>query len=235
MTGVQTCALPIFSALNGTLRTATAVAEVHSVVLRVPTEMLRELMKAPELARVIRARMHDRLMISDRALLTLRHIVQVAMIINVFLLGNEVFKEFYTGNLHVSSATYLYFGLHGHHALVPWIWTAIACNLTALTLLLLPISTSLKWLDLACGLAIIGIWIEKGMGLIIPGFVPTPLGQVVEYLPTLNETLVCVGIWAFGILCYTILLRMAVPILQGRMTRANEGSPEAPDVVPARP
>ncbi|MFM8469002.1 MAG: NrfD/PsrC family molybdoenzyme membrane anchor subunit [Limisphaerales bacterium] len=207
------------SALAGTPRTATAIADEPSRVLRLPAEAVRELMKAPELGRVIRARMHDRLMISDRALFTLRHIVQVAMIINVFLLGNEVFKEFYTGNLHVSSATYLYLGLHGHHALVPWIWTAIACNLVALTLLLLPISTSLRWLDVACVLAIIGIWIEKGMGLVIPGFVPSPLGEIVEYSPTWNETLVCLGIWAFGLLVYTVLLRVAVPILQGRFTK----------------
>jgi molybdopterin-containing oxidoreductase family membrane subunit len=60
------------------------------------------------------------------------------------------------------------------------------------------------------------------MGLVIPGFVPTPLGELVEYLPTLNETLVCIGIWAFGLLCFTILLRMAVPILQGQLTRATE-------------
>lgn len=209
------------SALAGTPRTATAVAESPSRVLRVPVETLRQLMQAPALARVIRARMHDRLMISDRALLTLRHIVQVSMIINVFLLLNEVFKEFYTGNLHVAASQYLYFGLHGHHALVPWIWSAIACNLTALTLLLLPISTSLKWLDVACVLAIVGIWIEKGMGLVIPGFVPSPLGEIVEYSPTLNETLICFGIWAFGLLVYTVLLRVAVPILQGRFTRTT--------------
>jgi len=154
--------------------------------------------------------------IPDRALFTLRSIVQVAMLINVFLLLNEVFKEFYTGNLHVASAKYLYFGLHGHSALVPWIWTAVIFNLTAMVLLLLPASRSLKWLDLACVLAIVGIWIEKGMGLVIPGFVPTPLGEVVEYSPSLNETLICLGIWAFGLLCYTILLRVAVPILQGQ-------------------
>ena len=35
--------------------------------------------------------------ITDRALLTLRSIVQVSMLINVFLLANEVFKEFYSG------------------------------------------------------------------------------------------------------------------------------------------
>ena len=161
--------------------------------------------------------------ITDRALLTLRGIVQVSMLINVFLLLNEVFKEFYSGNLHVVSSKYLFVGLHGHHALVPWIWTAITFNLIAMVLLVLPVSRSLRWLNLTCVLCIIGIWIEKGMGLVIPGFIPTPLGQIVEYTPSLNETLVCVGIWAFGLLCYTIFLRMAVPIMQGRLSRANEG------------
>jgi Ni/Fe-hydrogenase subunit HybB-like protein len=163
--------------------------------------------------------------IPDRALLTLRSIVQVSMLINVFLLFNEVFKEFYTDNLHVASARYLYFGLHGHHALVPWIWTAIVFNLTAMILVVLPVSKSLKWLDLACVLAIVGIWIEKGMGLVVPGFVPTPLGEIVEYKPTLNETLICLGIWAFGLLCYTLFLRMSIPILEGKISNASERSP----------
>lgn len=160
--------------------------------------------------------------VTDQALLTLRSIVQISMLINVFLLLNELFKEFYTDNLHVASAKYLFFGLHGHHALVPWIWTAMTFNLIAMFLLVLPASRSLKWLDLACVLAILGIWIEKGMGLVIPGFIPTPLGEIVEYIPTLNETLVCLGIWSFGLLCYTFFLRMAIPILQGTLSKANE-------------
>ena len=86
-------------------------------------------------------------MITDRALMTLRSIVQVSMLINVFLLANEVFKEFYSGNLHVASSKYLYLGLQGHHALVPWIWTAIGFNLPAMVLLVLPVSRSLKWLN----------------------------------------------------------------------------------------
>ncbi len=163
--------------------------------------------------------------ITDRALLTLRGIVQVSMLINVFLLVNEVFKEFYTGS-SVASSQYLYVGLHGYHALVPWIWTAITFNLIAMFLLVLPLSRSLKWLNLTCVLCIVGIWIEKGMGLVIPGFIPTPLGQIVEYRPSLNETLICVGIWAFGLLSYTVFLRMSVPILQGRLARANESLPE---------
>lgn len=167
--------------------------------------------------------------VPDRALFTLRNIVQVSMIINVFLLFNEVFKEFYTDSVHVASSKYLYFGLHGHHALNAWIWTAIACNLIALKLLLLPLSRSLRWLNTACVLAIVGIWIEKGMGLVIPGFVPTPLGEIVEYQPSLNETLVCLGIWAFGLLCYTIFLRMSVPILQGTISKKDEEEPDLLD------
>jgi Ni/Fe-hydrogenase subunit HybB-like protein len=163
--------------------------------------------------------------ISNKALLTLRSIVQVSMLINVFLLVNEVFKEFYSGNLHVVSSKYLFVGLHGHHALVPWIWTAITFNLIAMFLLVLPLSRSLKWLNITCVLCIVGIWIEKGMGLVIPGFIPTPLGAMIEYTPSLNETLVCIGIWAFGLLCYTIFLRMSVPILQGQLSKANEGLP----------
>ncbi len=166
-------------------------------------------------------RRFSRHVVSDDALLTLRHIVQVAMIINMFLLACEVFTEFYTDSAHVASAHYLYLGLHGHNALVPWIWTAIAMNLIATGMLLLPASRSLGLLNAACVLSIVGIWIEKGMGLIVPAFVPTPLGELVEYVPTVHEVLVCLGIWAFGLLVYTIFVRVSVPVLAGEVTYAK--------------
>ncbi len=215
------------SALNETTRTATATAERPTRLLRMHADNLRKVMTCPGMNKNIHARMAERLRITDRALLTLRSIVQVSMLINVFLLLNEVFKEFYSGTHHVASSKYLFFGLHGHHALVPWIWTAVVFNLVAMVLLVLPVSRSLKWLNVTCILAIVGIWIEKGMGMVIPGFVPTPLGEVMEYTPSGSETLICFGIWAFGLLCYTIMLRMAVPILQGRLSKANE-EPNAP-------
>ena len=154
--------------------------------------------------------------ITDRALHLLRNIVTVSLMINLFLLGCEAFKEFYTHSQHVASAQYLFFGLHGHHALVPWIWSAITMELIAGVILLVPpLAQRLPWLAFACALAIVGIWIEKGMGLIVPGFVPTPLGNVMEYTPSLNEVLICIGIWSFGLLIFSWMLHVAVPILSG--------------------
>jgi Ni/Fe-hydrogenase subunit HybB-like protein len=165
--------------------------------------------------------------IGDEPIFTLRKIITVSMIINVFLLACELFAEFYSNTYHVAAAKYLYFGLHGHSALVPWIWTAVALDFTGLLLLILPASRKLGWLNFACVVSFVGIWIEKGMGLIVPGFVPTPLGQIVEYAPSLNETLVCLGIWAFGALVYSWMVRVAVPILRGTLTALpNESQTE---------
>lgn len=105
---------------------------------------------------------------------------------------------------------------------MPWIWTAIVLDLVGLALLITPISRKITGLNLACVACVVGIWIEKGMGLIIPGFVPSPLGQIVEYLPTFNETLVCVGIWAFGALLYSWMLHVAIPIMNGSLRARPE-------------
>jgi len=175
--------------------------------------------------------------VSDDALFTLRRIVQVALIINLFLLLCELFTEFYADTHHIASAQYLFLGLHGYNALVPWIWTAIAMNVVATTLFMLPLSRALKTLNIACVLAIVGIWIEKGMGLIVPAFIPSPLGESVEYSPTLHETMSCLGIWAFGLLVYTMLVRVSVPVLAGQVTYAPRWSrsrqePAAPVAAP---
>jgi molybdopterin-containing oxidoreductase family membrane subunit len=172
--------------------------------------------------------------VSDDALLTLRRIVQVAMLINMFLLACEVFTEFYTDSRHVASARYLYFGLRGRHALVPWIWTAVGMNLLATVLWVLPASRSLRVLNLACVASIVGIWIEKGMGLIVPAFVPTPLGEIVEYVPTAREIVICVGIWAFGLLLYTVFVRVSVPVLAGDVTYDKRFGQSLPAGSPAR-
>ncbi len=166
--------------------------------------------------------------IGDRPIFTLRMIMTVAMIINMFLLGSELFTEFYYPTQHAAAAQYLYFGLHGHAGLVPWIWTAITLNSIGLLLLLTPLSRHIVGLNIACIACFIGIWTEKGMGLIVPGFVPSPLGQIVEYLPTRDETLVCLGIWACGARLYSWMLHVAIPIMNGSLRAKPEGIVTAP-------
>ena len=88
--------------------------------------------------------------------------------------------------------------------------------IVAFILFLIPrFRNDFKLLTIPCTMAFAGIWIEKGMGLVIPGFIPSPLGEIVEYTPNLNETLVCFGIWAFGFFILTILLKGAIGILLG--------------------
>ncbi|MCA9797649.1 MAG: polysulfide reductase NrfD, partial [Candidatus Eremiobacteraeota bacterium] len=130
---------------------------------------------------------------------TLSGVMRITVILNLFMLGSEVFTEFYTGGHHAVAAQYLFFGLHGHAALVPWIWTAVVLNVASALLLHIPAFKGARWaLNAACVAAFGGVWIEKGMGLIIPGFVPSTLHEIVEYVPTLTEWKITAGIWAFG-------------------------------------
>ncbi len=156
-----------------------------------------------------------RLTVPDRAIFTLLQIVRVTVLINLLMFASELFTEFYSGTAHSVHAYYLFFGLHGHAALVPWIWTSLGLNVVAALMLLSNQSrTSASWLGLACLAAFAGIWIEKGMGMIVPGFVPSTLHQVVEYAPSLTEWQVSAGIWAFGLMIYTASLKIAVAVFQ---------------------
>jgi molybdopterin-containing oxidoreductase family membrane subunit len=138
--------------------------------------------------------------------------------INLFLLGAEVFKEFYSGSIHSYPITYLYFGLHGKTSLVPWMWAATLFNITAFCFFLFPKTReNFTTLNLGCIFVIMGVYIEKGMGLVVPGFVPDTLGEIYEYSPTTSEIIVTMGIWAAGALLYTLLLKFAVPIYTGKL------------------
>ncbi|MBW1840996.1 MAG: polysulfide reductase NrfD [Deltaproteobacteria bacterium] len=145
----------------------------------------------------------------------LRLIIVVSAIINLIMLFSEIFKEFYLPTHHSLPAIYLYFGLDGHNSLVPWIWTAIGMNLIGtLTLAFNPGKNNPKVLLPASILLFIGIWIEKGIGLIVPGLVPSPLGEVVDYAPSWVEISISLGILALGIFVVTMLLKPALIIEQ---------------------
>ena len=156
--------------------------------------------------------------VKDEALFKIGEMICIAMALNLFLLGCEVFKELYTGSIHKSPIVYLYAGLHGHSALVPWIWTATGFNMLAFLIFLVPKTRkSFLTLNLGCILIVLGVWIEKGMGLIVPGFIPTPMGEIWEYTPNRIEILVSAGVFAIGLFIYTLLLKVAVAIETGEM------------------
>ena len=156
--------------------------------------------------------------VGDGPIRTLVNVLRVTSLLNLFMVGSEVFTEFYTGGSHTASAQDLYFGLHGHNALVPWIWSAIVMNVTAAWLFNASSSRTQLWrLDIACLLALAGVWIEKGIGLIVPAFVPSTLHELVEYLPSMVEWKVTLGIWAFGLLLFTVGVKLAVAVFSGEM------------------
>jgi len=151
--------------------------------------------------------------IDNKAIFKIAELVAYAMGINLFLLAAEFFKEFYSGSVHLAPMEYLYFGLHGHTTLVPWMWTAMIFNITAFILFISPATReNFLTLNLACVLICIGVYIEKGMGLSVPGFVPSTLGEIYEYSPTLIEKLVSLGIWSTGALVFTLLVKFAMPV-----------------------
>jgi Ni/Fe-hydrogenase subunit HybB-like protein len=144
---------------------------------------------------------------------TLIKIIRVSMAINLLMLFSELFTLFYTGGGHAAAAQYLFFGAHGGTGLVPWIWTAAVLNLVGAALFYTPAAMERGSVRIAaCVCCITGIWIEKGMGLIVPGFIPSTLHEIVEYTPSLVEWKVTAGIWAFGFMVLSVLLKLIAAV-----------------------
>jgi molybdopterin-containing oxidoreductase family membrane subunit len=100
---------------------------------------------------------------------------------------------------------------------VPWTWSALALNTTAALLLLSNLSRrSTAIVLLACVMTFCGIWIEKGMGMIVPAFIPSTMHEIVEYAPSLTEWKLTVGVWAMGIGVFTVALKITAHVLTGR-------------------
>jgi molybdopterin-containing oxidoreductase family membrane subunit len=150
----------------------------------------------------------------SEAIAKLGQIVTYAMTLSVFFVGLEIFTAFYS-NIpeHLEHFTYLYVGLHGHAALAPWMWASLALAAVALGLLLVPSLRRQERLLAVAATAVVGsLWIEKGLGMVVTGFVPSPIGTITEYLPTGIEVLIALGIYAIGGLVLTILYKIAVSV-----------------------
>ena len=145
---------------------------------------------------------------------SLAKVVAYAITVNVFFFLCEVFVVFYSGiPEHMDHIKYLFVGLQGHGALVPWMWASMILMVVSIILLVNPVTRKNETvLVVACITVFIGTWIDKGLGMISGGFVPNPLHHVNEYVPTLPEILIAIGIWAIGFLVLTALFKIAVTI-----------------------
>jgi Ni/Fe-hydrogenase subunit HybB-like protein len=154
--------------------------------------------------------------IKDEAIWKVAELMSYAMFFNLFLLGAEVFKEFYSATEELTHTQYLWFGLGQHKALVPYAWLSLVASLAAFFIFVIPrLRTNWRWLNAGCLLIWAGVYIEKGMGLVIPGMTPDTLGEIYEYTPTVTEWSIALGIFGVGFLILTILVKISVPILVG--------------------
>lgn len=161
----------------------------------------------------------SRLQISDAALIKTGELLAYAMAINLFFLGAELFTEFYFETEHSIHAQLQWFGVHGMTDMVAYTWSALAFNSIAFLIFLVPgLRRKLPLLSLGCVLAAIGIYVEKGMGLVLPGMTPDMLGEFYAYRPSLTELRVGAGIWALGALGFTFMVRVAIAISVGELS-----------------
>jgi Ni/Fe-hydrogenase subunit HybB-like protein len=150
----------------------------------------------------------------NQAIQKLATIVTYAALANLFFVLMELFTAIYSGiPEHVAHFQYLFLGLEGHAELVPWMWTGQALALAALAVLLRPsVRSRTGWLAAACVAVIASVWIEKGLGMIVAGFNPSPLGHVSRYVPTAPEVLIALGVYAVGALIVTVLYKTALSV-----------------------
>jgi len=141
-------------------------------------------------------------------------IVAYATVATLFFLLMETFTTFYSGiPEHAQHLRYLFTGLDGHAPFAPWMWTSVVLAFAGLVLLVVPsFAGNDRLLGLAAAAILIALWIDKGLGLIVGGLVPTPFEQIVDYSPTAVEILISTGIWATGALLVTGFFKMVIAV-----------------------
>jgi molybdopterin-containing oxidoreductase family membrane subunit len=177
--------------------------------------------------------------IPDQAISKIAELMAYAMFLNLFLHGAEAFKEYYSGTEHLLFTRYWYSGLGEHRTLVPYAWSAVGLNILSFALFIVPsMRRNRIILNIGCLATYAGVYIEKGMGLIIPGLTPDALGEIYEYYPTLPELRVAAGVFALGFLLFTLMLKVAAPIslgeFPGKETRVPGAQAAFAGATPAR-
>jgi len=150
----------------------------------------------------------------EEAIQALAKIVTYALIISVFFVLLELFTAYYSQVPgHTLHFNYLLFGLHGHAELVPWTWLSNILAVVALVLLINPNTRKQeKTLKIACLATFFSLWIEKGITLVITGFIPNTFETITRYIPTIPEVFITLGVWSAGFLILALLYKIAVSI-----------------------
>jgi len=145
---------------------------------------------------------------------SLAKIVAYAICVNVFFFLCEVFVAFYSQiPEHMDHLKYLFVGLHGHGAYVPWMWASMALMVLGIILTVNPATRKNEGvLAVACVVIFLGTWIDKGLGMIAGGFTPSPLHEINEYIPTVPEIVIALGVWALGFFVLTALFKIAIGV-----------------------
>lgn len=141
-------------------------------------------------------------------------ITTYAMAVNVFFVLMELFTALYSDMPeHVAHFQYLFVGIDGHSSYVGWMWLSSALAILSLVLLFNPKARkNHKWLVFASIAVVLSLWIDKGLAMVVAGFVPSVLGHVTDYAPTAPELLISLSIYAMGALLITGLYKIALTV-----------------------
>jgi len=150
----------------------------------------------------------------EKAISALAKIVTYALITSIFFVLAELFTAFYSRMPeHMHHFEYLFVGLEGQTLVAGAMAIATVLTFLALGLLISPKTRKNEFtLAIACGATFIALWIEKGLGLVVTGFVPSPLGKVTAYGPTWPEIAITLGIWALGFLVIAGLYKIFLAV-----------------------
>lgn len=165
------------------------------------------------LLQILRRTTH--LKVSDAALFKIAELMAYAMFINLFLLGAECFRDYYSSTQESIHYDFLFgLGEYRGSSVAPYAWLSLFCSIVAFLLFLAPKTRrNLVALNIGAVLIYAGVYIEKGVALVIPGFAPSTLGEIYEYVPSSVELRVSMGIFGIGALLFTLMVNVATRFL----------------------
>lgn len=164
-----------------------------------------------------------RVNIKDEALFKIAEMMTIVMFVNLLLFLAEVVTEYRSATHHAVHIQYYFEGMEGGVGLAGWAWLGVVCNVLAFALFVIPQTRkSLPTLNVGCVLVFVGVFIEKGIGLILPALTPGILGEVYPYRPSSAELMIGVGVAGAGLLVFTLLTKVAIPLAMTDLVEERE-------------